>query len=249
MSPLARTLAITAHETRATIVSVIRMPQFWAPNVLLPVSFYALFGLAFDQGDPRAAQYTLATYAVFAAAGPALFGFGAGIASEREAGLIALKRVSPMPVGAIIAARLAASMAVTAASLVLVFGAAAVCGVSMPAWRWLAVFAIGLASVVPFGLIGLNVGTRLGAQGATAVANALFLGFCMLGGLWIPLSQMPGWMTKLAWALPSFHLGRLSLGLSGVVPMQDAAAHAATVTVMAALAGLGAWMGWRRESA
>jgi hypothetical protein len=60
---------------------------------------------------------------------------------------------------------------------------------------------------------------------------------------------MPGWMTKLAWALPSFHLGRLSLGLSGVVPMQDAAAHAATVTVMAALAGLGAWMGWRRESA
>ena len=249
MSPLARTLSITAHETRATTLSVFRTPQLWVPNVVLPVGFYALFGLAFGHGDPHAAQYTLATYAVFSAAGPALFGFGAGVASEREAGLIALKRVSPMPVGATIAAHLAASMAITAASLALIFCAAAAAGVSMPPWRWLAVFSIGLASVVPFGLIGLNVGTRLGAQGATAVANALFLSFCTLGGLWVPLSQMPGWMTRLAWALPSFHLGRLSLGLSGVVPMQDAAAHAAIVTVMAGCAGVGAWMGWRRDAA
>jgi len=249
MNSLARTLAITVRETRATLLSVLRTPQFWLPTIVLPVGFYAMFGVALPHGDPKAAQYLLATYAIFAAAGPALFGFGAGVAAEREAGLIALKRVSPMPIGATIAARLAASMAVTAMSLALIMAVAVADAVAMPAWRWVAIFLLGAAACIPFGLIGLNLGLRLGTQGATAAANGLFLGFCMLGGLWVPLSQMPGWITTLAWSLPSFHLGQLSLGLSGIVPVHDIAAHIAVIAAISLLAGVGAWAGWRHDAA
>ncbi len=119
----------------------------------------------------------------------------------------------------------------------------------MAPWRWAAVVALGVGSAIPFALIGLNLGLRLGAQGAVASANLLFLAFCMLGGLWIPLTQMPNWMTTLAWALPSFHLGQLSLGLAGMIPQTEVFAHVVIVLGVCAIAAVGAWAAWRREEA
>lgn len=82
--------------------------------MLTPAAFYALFTLAIAENrSPAAAVATLAGYGVFAAIGPALFGFGAGVAMEREQGLIELKRVSPLPTGAYVAAKLTAAAAAT----------------------------------------------------------------------------------------------------------------------------------------
>ena len=106
-----------------------------------------------------------------------------------------------------------------------------------------------LQSAAPFGLIGLNLGLRLGAQGAVAAANLLFMAFAMLGGLWIPLSLLPPWMTRLAWILPSFHLGQLSLGLAGLLALKDAVAHLAVLLGLCVIAVVGAWAAWRREEA
>lgn len=52
--------------------------------------------------------------------GPALFGFGMGLALEREQGLIALKRALPMPKGAYLVAKMlmAASFAVLIATAI-----------------------------------------------------------------------------------------------------------------------------------
>lgn len=242
-------IAVYGREARAQILAALRTPQFLVPSVALPVMFYSLFGVAFAHGQRDVSQWLLATYSIFAAVGPAMFGFGAGVAAEREAKLLELKRVSPMPPGAYLAARLAAAMTTTALALALIFPVAALAGVIMPPGRWAAVFALGVVAAVPFALIGLNLGLRLGSQGATAGANLLFLAFCMLGGLWVPLAQMPGWMGRLAWALPSFHLGQLSLGLAGVQPATHVAAHVGVVAAIAAAAGAGAWAAWRREEA
>ena len=106
-----------------------------------------------------------------------------------------------------------------------------------------------MVSSVPFALVGLNLGLRMGSQGATAGANFLFLAFSMLGGLWIPLTQMPGWMTRLAWFLPSFHLAQLSLGIAGLQPATDTLAHVGVVAAIALAAAAGAWVAWRREEA
>ncbi len=249
MRPLIDIPALWAREARAQILSLLRTPQFLAPSLLLPVTFYSVFGIALPQGRGHAAAYLLATYAVFAAIGPALFGFGAGVAAEREAGLLELKRVSPLPAAAYIFARLAAAVVTTALALVLIFAAAVAGGVSMPLWRWTAIFVLGAVSAVPFALIGLNLGLRLGAQGATAGANFLFLAFSMLGGLWFPLSQMPSWMTRIAWALPSYHLGALSLDLAGLTTPTQTLAHGAATLLVVALAAAGAWAAWRRENA
>ena len=242
-------IVVYGREARAQILTTLRTPQFVVPSVLLPVMFYAMFGVAFAHGHREVTRWLLATYAVFAAVGPAMFGFGAGVAAEREAKLIELKRVSPMPQGAYVAARLAAAMTLTAIALTLIFTVAAFAGVQMPPHQWASIYALGVASSVPFSLIGLNLGLRMGSQGATAGANFLFLVFCMLGGLWVPLTQMPGWMTTLAWALPSFHLGQLSLQVAGLQPATHVAAHVGIVAAIAAVAAAGAWVAWRREEA
>jgi hypothetical protein len=112
MTAFARTAALYGREARAQIVSSFRTPQFLIPSVALPVMFYALFGVALAKHQaPHMAQWLLATYSVFAAIGPSIFGFGVYVANERESGVIALKRVSPMPQGAYVAAKLAASLA------------------------------------------------------------------------------------------------------------------------------------------
>ncbi len=248
MNAALHTLAVYGRETRAQIVSTWRTPQFLVPSVLLPILFYGVLGLGLSHGSEAAARFMLANYVIFAAIAPAMFGFGAAVAAERESKLIDLKQVSPLPVGGYLAGRLAAALALVAVAIagLGILGLAG--GVSMPPGRWAAVLGLGLISVVPFALIGLNLGLRLGSQGATATANLLFLSFSLFGGLWIPLSQMPDWIGHIAQAMPSYHLGQLSLMLAGMVPAQHVAQHVSVLAAITLAAGIGALTAWRRQA-
>lgn len=227
-----------------------RLPQFLLPTVLTPAAFYGIFTLAIAR-PPSAdlAAAMLAGYGVFAATGAALFGFGAGVAMEREQGLIELKRVSPMPAGAYVAAKLVAAIVTTALALLLIDLLALAAGVRLAPWTWAALTALHLASAIPFGLIGFGIGMRMGGKAAVAAANALFLGGSILGGLWFPTSLLPGWMRLLGEFTPSYHLGQLAHAIVDVETAGSSVGHAAAVTAMAVAAGLYAWSGWRRSPA
>lgn len=241
---------IWRRECAAELKRSWRLPQFLVPTVLTPAAFYGLFTLAIAQNrSPAAAVATLAGYGVFAAIGPALFGFGAGVAMEREQGLIELKRVSPLPTGAYVAAKLTAAVAATGAALALIYLLAIVAGATLSPDQWLLLVALHLASTVPFALIGFGLGMRMGGKGAVAAANALFLGSAVLGGLWIPSAMLPGWMRAVGEAAPSYHLGQLALGIVGMPVIGSVWTHGAILVGMTALAAIWAWTGWRRSPA
>jgi ABC-2 type transport system permease protein len=246
---LASSFGVYAREGVAELRKSLRLPQFLLPTVITPAVFYGLFAVALNKGGATAAAYSLATFGVFAATGPALFGFGAGVAVERESGLIELKRVSPLPAGAYVSAKLVAAGAMALMALALIYALALVAGVSLPAQGWAALVAIHLLAVVPFALIGFAIGMRLTAKGAIAAANACYLGFSILGGLWMPIHVLPHWMQQLAWVTPSYHLGQLALATIGIPPHGASAAHVgalAAITLAAAWLALG---GWRRSPA
>ncbi|WP_174278562.1 ABC transporter permease [Sphingomonas bacterium] len=250
MTDLALPVGIWRRECAAELKRSWRLPQFLVPTVLTPAAFYGLFTLAIAQNrSPAAAVATLAGYGVFAAVGPALFGFGAGVAMEREQGLIELKRVSPLPAGAYVAAKLTAAVAATAAALTLIYLLAIVAGASLSPRQWLLLTILHLASTVPFALIGFGLGMRMSGKGAVAAANALFLGSAVLGGLWIPSAMLPGWMRAIGEAMPSYHLGQLALGIVGMPVIGSAWTHGSVVAGMTALAAIWAWTGWRRSPA
>jgi len=237
------------REAMAEITRSKRLPQFLVPTVLTPAAFFALFALALNKSSPEAATVMLAGYGVFAATGPALFGFGAGVAMEREQGLIELKRVSPLPAGAYVAAKLAAALFATGLAMILIDATALVAGVRLSLLGWAELTAISLVSTLPYALLGFGLGMRMTGKGAVAAANALYLGSAILGGLWIPSAMLPGWMRMLGQLMPSYHLNQLAQAV--VNPAQSGASpsHAAIVAGMTAVAGFWAWSGWRRSAA
>lgn len=248
MSDYALPAGVWRRECMAEITRSRRLPQFLVPTVLTPGAFFALFALALNKGSSEAATVMLAGYGVFAATGPALFGFGAGVAMEREQGLIELKRVSPMPAGAYVAAKLAASLFATALAMILIDTTALIAGVRLSILAWATLTAVSLASALPYALIGFGLGMRMSGKGAVAAANALYLGSAILGGLWIPSSMLPGWMRAMGQFVPSYHLGQLAQ--AAVNPAKDGASltHAAAALAMTLAAALWAWAGWRRSA-
>ncbi|MEP3145572.1 ABC transporter permease [Qipengyuania citrea] len=238
-----------ALESLAEIRKSWRLPQFILPTILLPVAFYGLFAIAMGDGDTSTAAYALATFGVFAAIGPSLFGFGVGVADERAANLIELKRVSPLPGGAYIAGKIAASVLFTGVAVLAIYALGTLAGgVRLSAERWFVLLTIHLASVAPFALIGLGVGMRMTAKGAVAAANFLFLGFAVLGGLWFPIDSLPDWLRMLAWITPSWHLGELALMAIGLPRANGALLHAGVLVAMTAGAAVFAASGWRRSA-
>jgi len=237
------------RETKAEFLKAARMPMFAIPTVLLPVGFYTLFAVGMGRGDHSTVTQMLATFGVYAVMGPALFGFGANVASERESGQLELKRLSPMPTGAHIVGKLMATMALSAIAIALIYAVAAMVGVKLSATQWALMASTQITAVIPFALIGLGVGYRMGSKSAVAIVNVLFLGMAVMGGLWIPLALMPEAIQTIAWVLPSYHLGELALMAVGRSEIAYFWLHAGPLALLSLAAAVFAWTGQQRHAA
>lgn len=239
---------VYARESWAEIVKSARMPQFIIPTIALPPAFYALFALAMGQGSAEVATRTLATFGVFAVMGPALFGFGANIAAERESGQLELKRLSPMPAGAQIVAKVAATTAFCMVSFALLYALGVAGGVDLGAGQWAMLLAVHTLAIIPFALMGLGIGYRFSQKGAIAIANIVFLALAVLGGLWMPIAVLPQAMQAFAWALPSYHLGEIALMAAGQAEGKNLWLHAGPLALITLAAALFASTGERQQA-
>lgn len=220
------------NEAGAEILKSVRAPEFLLPTLVMPVAFYTLFAVVLPGANQQAA-YMLATFGVFAVMGPAIFGFGVAVATEREKGWLDLKRAAPSPVGSYIGAKLFATLIFGGVSLALLYSIAGfVAGVELPRMTWFALLGGHLIAAIPFTLIGMTLGFLMNSNGAIAVSNIVFLALSALGGLWIPIFIFPDIMQSIAKALPSYHLGELALGFSGAPGDHDIVAALSTIAMM-----------------
>ncbi len=236
-------------ETGAELRKAFRAPEFVAPTLALPFAFYLLFGIMLSRGSAGASTL-LATYGVFAVMGPAVFGFGAGVATERERGWLDIKRAAPAPAFSYIGAKLLATVIFAVFALMPIYAAAGFLGdVALTRGGWFGLLLTHLLAVAPFALLGLALGFRFGTNAAIALSNLAFLGLAVLGGLWFPIAFFPAVMQSIAQWLPSFHLAEISLAFVGARPADSGGTHlvvvAAMTAVIAVLAGL-AWLRQRR---
>jgi len=205
-----------ALEAKTEFLRVLRMPSFAIPSLLFPPMFYLLFALLLNRGSNNAAHYLFATYSVFGVMAPGLFGFGVGVAIERERGWLALKRVAPMPPGAYLASKMimAAGFALII-YLILAAMAYGLGGVRLGLAQWLLLGCITTLGVLPFCALGLLIGSRVGAAAAPAIVNFIYLPMAFLSGLWMPLTMLPAFIGQLAVLWPPYHLAQLALAASG----------------------------------
>jgi ABC-2 type transport system permease protein len=225
-----------------------RQPAFLFPTLAFPVLFYLLFGVLMSPRSAglEASRYLLATYASFGAIGPALFGFGVGLAEERGNGLLDLKRVLPSPPFAPLLAKAAMAMGFAAIVACLLLSVALTLGgVHASVVQCLRLLGVLMLGTLPFTALGMTIGCLVRAQAATALVQLIYLPLGFLGGLWFPVFMLPRLIQNIAHWLPSFHLGQLSLWAIGAipaVPLQSLLAMAGFTLLFASSA---TWA-WRR---
>ncbi|KRG38397.1 ABC transporter permease [Stenotrophomonas panacihumi] len=233
-------------EARCELLRVLRTPAFVVPSLAFPLVFYLMFGVLLGHG--QASVPLLASYTVFGAMAPGLFGFGIGLALDRERGLLTLKRALPAPPAAWLVARVAMAMvfAATIATLLIIAGGL-FGGVQLAPMQACALLAVGVFAALPFCAIGLLVGSFAPASAAPAVVNLVYLPMSLLSGLWMPLSVLPPVFSTLAPLWPAWHLGQLARMAVGLQAQGAAWAHVAVPLVIAALCLLLAQRRLRRE--
>jgi ABC-2 type transport system permease protein len=229
---------------RLETLRILRDRRYLFFTMLAPLGYYLLFtNIGDTTGTAEGvgiALYFMISMASFGVIGGSVVA-GGGVASDRANGWLRQLRVTPLPAGKVVVAKVLAEM-VTALPIILVIFAAAVIehGVRLDAWQWVALVAALWVGAAPFAALGLLIGYSSSPQSAhpTLVASMLLL--TILGGVWFPISNLPSVLRDIARILPS--RGYVEIGwhlAAGQAPaLSDAALLVAWFIALGALAGL-----------
>ncbi|MGA3041359.1 MAG: ABC transporter permease [Bryobacteraceae bacterium] len=229
-----RVLHAYLTEARYESLRMLRAPSFAVPFLLIPVMVYLLMGIVFFgaalRHDPKAAIGVFAGLTVFGMMGPGMFGFGVGVAMEREQGLLKLRRALPAPRAGYFSAKMCMAMLFNAIVMVTMI-AAALWAAHLPLGpaQLASLAAINILGALPFCAIGLFVGVFVTGSAAPGFVNLVYLPMMWLSGLFIPL---PKSLQSAAPVWPAYHLLQLSLRALGQPAAGSVPAHTAVLAAL-----------------
>ena len=201
--------ALTAHELRLTT----RRGENVLVTIVIPVAVLLFFastgivpGLA---GNP--ADYLVPGAIALAIVASGLVNLGIATAYERSYGVLKRLGGAPLPRGGLIAAKITSILVLEVVQIAVLLAVATVVLGWAPGRGWsplLLAAAIALGTIAFAGL-GLLLAGTLRAEATLALANGLFLGFLMLGGIVLPLDRLPEALRPIAATLPATALADL----------------------------------------
>lgn len=234
---------ILAVEIVDELRGIIREPAALLFSIVMPVAFFALFASLFG-GDQDGAVPTgtimLATFGTFGVLSVVLTNPGIGVASDRERGWLRAKRVSPVPLGVTLTAKVVAALPYAIGVLMAMTATSALLGTLQTSpGALIRLWAVLVLGTLPFALFGLAIGFQVGANATTAILNALLFPMAIVSGLWMPLSVLPDFFGQLAQFLPTYHLAQLALAqLDGSAALGHASVLLGATAVTATLAAV-----------
>jgi ABC-2 type transport system permease protein len=225
----ARTAKIFGKETKYEFLKLLRNRSFSLAVIGFPIMFYLLFGVSnrgTNSNGIHMARYLLGGYACFGLIGAALFGIGVGLAAERAAGWLEVKRASPMPPQAYLFAKCMGAIVfgliiVTALTVL----AVTMGGVSVTGVELVKMFGLSIVGSISFASMGFLLALLVPANAAPGIVNLIYLPMSFMSGLWMPIQYLPHWLQRIAPALPTYHLAQLMLGIFGYANQSSMASH------------------------
>jgi ABC-2 type transport system permease protein len=218
---VARLPVVMWKQTRAQVLNSLRIPAFSLTTVVLPIMFFAFFGLPYvhqtiANTNITVGPYVMASFGAYAVSSAMVFNFGIGVAMARGQKMDLLQRATPLPPGVAIAATVVNAMLFALVSLIALFIFASIAGgVRMPIETWLTLTFRLLVGAVPLIGLGMAIGYAAGPNSAPAVTNLIYLPMSFASGLFIPLSQLPAVVQKVAPYLPTYHYGQIAWNAVG----------------------------------
>jgi ABC-2 type transport system permease protein len=134
----------------------------------------------------------------------------------------------------------AATVSLPSILIVLVLGAA-VKGVRLDAWQWVALLMSVWAGSMVFAALGVAIGYVATPEVARPISMLCYFVLAIMGGLWLPITAFPDWLQNVAGYLPA----RAYAALGQRIEFGDAP-HPKDVAVLVfyllAFAGVAAWL-------
>jgi ABC-2 type transport system permease protein len=229
--PTGRLLGAYLAEARFECLRMFRVLGFSIPFLVLPAALYLLFGVVLFgdavRNDPTTGKFLFTAFAVFGVMGPGMFGFGATIATEREQGLLTLKRALPAPAGSYLLAKLLMTMLFAFIVMATMIPAALLLGhLPLSFAQCASVTAINILGSLPFCAIGLFIGTRVSGKAAIAFVNLIYVPMMHVSGLFYPL---PKFLRAISAVWPTYHLQQLVLAALGMSSYGKTTIHVAVL--------------------
>ena len=251
--PIGRLFRAYLTEAKYESIRALRAPAFAIPFLLLPIVIYVLIGVfligSMSNGNTKVAVTMFVNFATFGVMGPGMFGFGMFVATEREQGLLTLKRALPMPPTAYLLAKMLMTMLfATIVMLTLIAAALTVGHLRISAGQFLLLALIEILGSLAFCSIGFFIGTRASGKSAPAFVNLAYLPMMHLGGLFYPL---PKSAQPIEFLSPAFYLCKLGLHTLQSPSLDEISfgatgpsSHGGVVLCVAVLAGVTLFFGW-----
>lgn len=224
---------------RLEVLRVLRNKRYLIFTISLPIVLYLAFGRANTTayGVGFKAFYMIAMASIGAFSG-ALSGNVQRISQERKDGWIRQLRITSLPAGGYVAAKIVASLATSVPSIVIVLALGRFYGgVQLAPWKWIAIGLVIWLGSLAFAALAIAIGYRFMPDAAQPIAMFVYLGMSLLGGLWFPLT---GALGKFAQVLPTYQVTRIGTDIigQGTFPLGKMAIILAWLAGFVALAAL-----------
>lgn len=217
-------------EAKYETLRMLRTPAFAIPFLGLPALLYLLFAVVIFgsaiRSDPQAGLFIFAAFALFGVMGPGMFGFGMLVASEREHGLLTLKRALPMPSAAYLLAKMLMAVMFAAIVMATMLAVSPLGHLSLGFGQVAIVTLVSILGALPFCAVGLFIGVRTTSRSAPAFVNIIYQVMMHVSGLFYPL---PKFLRAIAPVWPTYHLQQLFFSAVGIPSSGRAITHIAVL--------------------
>jgi ABC-2 type transport system permease protein len=195
----------------------LRNPRFLMFTMVFPVVIFVIDVGAFGKGNVPDSNVSYAAYLMVSMAAFGAFmaamNTGARTAVERAAGWQRQLRLTPLrPTGYLLAkgavGTLVALPPIVLVALVGMFAE----NVHLPVSGWVQVILGVWVATIPFAVLGLLVGQLATAETMQVFTSGLMIVLGFLGGILIPTTVFPDWMSHISRVLPSYWLADIGHG-------------------------------------
>jgi len=204
---------------------------------------YALETDAVEDDSLTSIQFVTPGLLGWAVAMSAAFGAAATLQGWRESKLLRRLQLAPVSPGTVVGARVAVTVAIALAQLVIFLGlGVAAFGLTLTGSWWMAVpvVVVGTLCFMALGLLAGAIAKT--TEGAVNMANFFVLPMAFLSGSFFPLDAAPTWLQRVSDVLPLKHFneGMMDVMVRGeepaaaLLPLAILAGFAVVITLLAA---------------
>ncbi|MGT2934328.1 ABC transporter permease [Streptococcus castoreus] len=183
------------------------------PSLVLSIGmpvFFFLFYSSFVSDSQTILKLMMFNITAFSSIGFALFTLPFALQEDRRSNRLKSIRYSPVPLWQYYLAKVIRVIGYYLLSCGIVF----IIGyfmrdIRMTVGDWLIAVALLVFGAVAFISLGLLLSQIKSSEVLSALANILYIGLAIIGGLWIPVSSFPKWLQAISRWTPTYHFGNL----------------------------------------